>query len=184
MKTIIYVHPYDKSFNHAILEEVVKNIDEYRLIDLYKEEFNPAYDEEELSLFNKGETKDPLVKKYQKIIEITDELIIITPIWWNNMPAMLKGFLDKVFKQKFAYENAKIGVIGKLDYIKKVVVITTATSPKFYIKYFAGNCINGSLKTSFKQVGVKNFNWIHFGNIGNSTLEQRQKFLDSIKYKI
>ena len=48
--TIIYAHPYEKSFNHAILERVQALLDakgqEYRLIDLYADVFNPVYTNE------------------------------------------------------------------------------------------------------------------------------------------
>ena len=180
--TVIYVHPYDKSFNHAILENYIAHHDEDELtvIDLYKDNFNPAYDVEELALFKEGKTKDSLVSIYQDILLQTEEIVIITPIWWNNIPAILKGFFDKVFKQGFAYENANLGVTGKLGHIKKVTVITTATSPKFYLKYFAGNCINGSVKTCFKQVGIKKFTWKHLGNIGKTSPEKRKKFLQCL----
>jgi len=56
--TIIYAHPYEKSFNHAILERVQALLDakgqEYRLIDLYADGFNPVYTKEELALFREG----------------------------------------------------------------------------------------------------------------------------------
>ena len=65
---IIYCHPYDKSFNHAVLENVENNLKQnnkdYKLIDLYKDGFVPIYDLEEMRLFHTGQTHDPLVKKY------------------------------------------------------------------------------------------------------------------------
>lgn len=47
MKTIIYVHPWEGSFNHAILESVKKKFgqkhEDYQVIDLYKDQFNPTF---------------------------------------------------------------------------------------------------------------------------------------------
>ncbi|MFC3932706.1 NAD(P)H-dependent oxidoreductase [Streptococcus dentapri] len=182
--TIIYAHPYNQSFNHAILEKIeatliAKHID-YTIIDLYKEQFNPVYSTEELSLFKSGETLDPLVRDYQKKLLDTSHLIIITPIWWNNIPAILKGFFDKVLKMKFAYTPSKTGVKGLLTHIESARIITTATSPKFFIKYFSGNCIGGSVKSTLKQIGVRKVAWEHFGGISTSTGEKRKKFLDSL----
>jgi putative NADPH-quinone reductase len=67
MKTlIIYAHPYDKSFNHAIFTKVQQILkarkEEFPAIDLYWDNFNPAYDARELSLFKAGKTSDPNVK--------------------------------------------------------------------------------------------------------------------------
>ncbi|WP_263432126.1 NAD(P)H-dependent oxidoreductase [Leuconostoc gasicomitatum] len=69
----------------------------------------------------------------------TEKLIIITPIWWNSIPAILKGFFDKVLKMNFAYVSGRTGVKGLLANIHSAEIITTSTSPKFYIKYFSGN---------------------------------------------
>lgn len=63
--TIIYAHPYEKSFNHAILERVQALLDAkgqaYQLIDLYADGFNPVFTKEELALFAEGKALDPLV---------------------------------------------------------------------------------------------------------------------------
>ncbi|CBL92471.1 NAD(P)H dehydrogenase [Leuconostoc gasicomitatum] len=182
--TIIYVHPYDKSYNHAVLDTIISDKKQkkinYNLINIYKDGFNPVYSTEELSLFKTGETLDPLVKEYQRQLKETKRLIIITPIWWNDIPAILKGFFDKVLKMNFAYVSGRTGVKGLLTNIYSAEVITTSTSPKFYIKYFSGNCINGSVRSTLKQIGVKKFSWKHLGNINNSTNEKRKKFLQSL----
>ena len=93
--TIIYAHPYDQSFNYGILRRVQQLLDEkgekYQLIDLYADGFNPAYTKEELALFNQGKALDPLVLHYQELLKTTNRLIFIFPIWWADMPAIVKG---------------------------------------------------------------------------------------------
>ena len=85
MKTIVFAHPWNRSFNKAILDKVVEKLDEtrekYTIIDLNKDKFNPVMTEEELSLYSQGKSIDPLVKKYQEILKNTDELILVFPIW-------------------------------------------------------------------------------------------------------
>ena len=53
-------------------------------------------------LYAKGQTDDELVKKYQKHLKESDEIILVFPLWFNNVPAILKGFFDKVFLKEFA----------------------------------------------------------------------------------
>lgn len=100
---IIYCHPYPKSFNHAVLEAVKDNLKDhhknFQVIDLYAEHFNPIYDREELRLYHSGKTHDRLVTKYLKLLQNSSEVIFITPFWWNGIPGMLKGFIDKVMKE-------------------------------------------------------------------------------------
>ena len=73
MKTIIFSHPWNGSFNKAILDKVVEKLDEtkekYTIIDLNKDKFNPVMTEEELSLYSQGKSIDPLVEKYQEILK-------------------------------------------------------------------------------------------------------------------
>ena len=114
MKTIVFAHPWNGSFNKAILDKVVEKLDEtkekYTIIDLNKDGFNPVITEKDLELYSQGKSADPLVLKYQEILKNTDELILIFPIWWMSLPAILKGFFDKVMTKGFAYESTQTGI--------------------------------------------------------------------------
>ncbi|MHA1244585.1 MAG: NAD(P)H-dependent oxidoreductase, partial [Candidatus Heimdallarchaeota archaeon] len=57
-----------------------------------------------------GETKPDEnfhVRKYQEDIEWSQRIIIVHPVWWSNVPAMLKGYFDRVLSLDFAYEARK-----------------------------------------------------------------------------
>ncbi|MDO1605179.1 NAD(P)H-dependent oxidoreductase [Lactobacillus sp. YT155] len=186
---IIYAHPYPKSFNHAVLDKVEATFKtqsrEYEVIDLYQDGFDPRYTTEELALFSKGETLDPLVRQYQDKLKKATAIIIISPVWWNDIPAILKGFFDKVMKQKFAYVATSTGVKGMLDNIQSATVITTSTSPTWYLRLFSGNAIKRVfLNGTIKQIGIKNRKWINFGGITGSKKEKREQFLKELEQKI
>lgn len=189
MKTlIIYCHPYEKSFNHAILTKVEANLQkqqrEFQIIDLYQENFNPVYDQEELRLFHFGKTHDPLVTKYLRLLHKASTVIFITPLWWNGIPGMLKGFIDKVMKEGLGLSHtvSKTGIHGELTNINHTYVLTTSTSPKFYLRFFCGNAIKKVfINSTLKQLGMKDRHWLHFGNITSSNLARRQKYLHYIE---
>ncbi|MCO7124508.1 NAD(P)H-dependent oxidoreductase [Sporolactobacillus shoreicorticis] len=189
MKTLIIIaHPYKKSFNFAILDALEKSLSKkkktYEIIDLYEDRFNPVYTEEELSLFSSGQTTDELVTYYQSLLKNSAELIVVSPIWWNDLPAILKGFFDKVMKYKFAYHDTKTGIKGHLSMISQATIITTSKSPTWYLKWFAGNAVKKVfIKATLKQLGIRHAQWINFGNIKNATLEQRKQFLANLKEK-
>ncbi|MDO4228173.1 NAD(P)H-dependent oxidoreductase, partial [Neisseria sp.] len=177
MTTIIYAHPYEKSFNHGILQRVQQLLDTqngpYRLIDLYADGFNPAYTKEELALFNQGKALDPLVLDYQEALKKTERLIFIFPIWWADMPAIVKGFEDKVFLKTLAYDQTPTGVKGRMTHIREALVISTSTAPTWYLKLFCGNVINRAmLGHTIKGIGVGKRKWLNFGNIDHSTAEK------------
>lgn len=190
MKTIIYVHPWEGSLNHAILDktkEILTNRGEkFQVIDLHEDEFDPTFHASELKFFSKGETPNKQVINYQEMLKNSEELIFIFPIWWFSVPAVLKGFLDKVLLKNFAYTEDKRGIMtGLLTQIKSVKVITTAQSPKWYIKFFKGDGIHKTfIKATLKSVGMKHVKWIHEGYVVTSPKEKKEKFLKSLESKI
>jgi putative NADPH-quinone reductase len=182
---IIYAHPYDKSFNHAILETLIKTLKnknhQYEIIDLYDDKFNPAYDAIELSLFFSGKTADPLVSKYQEMIKKADHIVFIFPVWWNDLPAIVKGFIDKVMKKDFAYIFTANGLEGTLTYIKKVYIFTTASSTQWFIESYAGDAIKKTfMNATLKQIGINDSSWHHISFTEADTLEKRETFLTNI----
>lgn len=188
MKVLIYTHPYQESFNHAILEQMEKIYAEqgqdYQVIDLYKDNFQPVLTAEQLKIYSSGKTSDPLVKHYQDLIREADELTFIYPIWWHNYPAMLKGFFDRVMLHGFAYEsNDEIPWQGLLTNIKKCTVITTSTITKQYLEEECGNPIqNTFINRTLADVGIapEKSNWIHYGKVDLTPREEHDKFLDNL----
>lgn len=187
MKTIIYVHPWDKSYNNAILTSIINDLEikeeKFYVIDLYKDNFNPVYSTEELRLFSKGETPYPLVKEYQSKIKESSELIFIFPIWWYDVPAILKGFLDKVLLPQFAYKEDSAGNWQSLlTHIEKTTVVTTATYSKEALTEY-GDAIEGIfMNSTLSGVGIpkENMKWIHFSEVNRTTDERRRAFLKDL----
>jgi len=186
MKTIIYAHPYAGSFNHEILNRLSnsfsKHDEEFEIIDPYSDKFNPLLTEDDLENYSDGQTNDRLVKRYQRKIAGSDELIFIFPIWWQDMPAMLKGFFDRTMLNGFAY-NEDDGWQGQLTYIKKVTVITTSTVTKEYLQNECGDPIQGVfINRTLADLGIlpENVKWIHFGEVNTTADETRLRFLNDI----
>lgn len=189
MKTIVYAHPWDGSYNHAILTSLTEKLETkkepFQVIDLYKDGFNPVFTAEELKHFHKGETPYSLVKDYQEKLKQSTELVFIFPVWWWDLPAMLKGFIDKVMLSGFAFiEDQNTGTLqGLLTNIKKTTVISTSTTDKEYIESEAGNAIQSVfIDRTLADLGLKNEStkWIHFSRVNLTTDEKRKQFLKEI----
>jgi putative NADPH-quinone reductase len=184
MTTIIISHPYEKSFNMAILDKVIENLNnqnkKYTVIDLHQENFNPVLVKEELKLYNKGESGDPLVKKYNEILDITEHIIFIFPIWWYDMPAMLRGFFDKVMLYGTAFDSDGVNLTPLRKIPKTSIFTTSAASTKQLIEEF-GDPVNGvMINGTFKVLGFEKATWHNMELIVDSTLEQRIKYLDEV----
>lgn len=189
MKTLlVYCHPYQCSFNHAVLAQVMDNLKRqkivYELLDLYQDGFNPVYSKSELTLYHQGKTLDPLVERYLKALQTADTVIFITPIWWNSIPGMLKGFIDKVMKEGPGRSHVvtRTGVKGLLSNVKHCYVLTTSTSPTWYLRFFCGNAIQKIfINKTLHQLGFHRCKWLNFGGISSSSELKRKRYLTKLK---
>ncbi len=181
--TIIFTHPWHGSFNKAILDKTIAQLQaknqEFNLIDLNKDAFNPTLSEQDLALFGKGESSDPLVKKYQTYLSESDKLIFISPIWWLSFPAIAKGFIDKILLPGFAYKKENNKMVGILTHIKHAQVLTTSEVPTFMLKLL-GNHIGivfcyATLKWG---AGIKKTSWHNCGNVSQE--KSRLHFLKKL----
>ena len=188
MKTIIIqCTPSKNSFSEIIKEKIKSVLEEkkksYDIIDLYKDNFNPVMNEMDEKLYSKGQSSDELVKKYQSYIKEGDEVIFIFPIWWNNVPAMLKGFFDKVFIKEFAFIEENNRPKGLLNNINNGLLITTSESDTDYIKNDLGNPIeNTIIKSTLEIAGMSNIKWINI-NVKSDEYE-KEEFLKEIELKL
>ena len=134
---VIYAHPAVRGFNSFILENVKLQLEErkidFEVLDLYKMKYNPILKSEEL--YSAGNKKvSNKNKEIQKKIKKADKLIFIYPVWWSGLPAILKGFIDRIFVSGFAFKYVKGVPVGLLK--KKAVVIQTSGGPRIYYWFF------------------------------------------------
>ena len=125
---LIYAHPNPMSFNAAIAavvrEELEKRGAEIKFKDLYAMNWNPVLSAGEFEGHQKGIITED-IKTEQTDISWADAVIMICPVWWTSVPAILKGYIDRVFSIGFAYEYAATGPRGMLNG-KNALLITTS----------------------------------------------------------
>lgn len=131
MKTlIIYAHPNPKSFNAAICQTTVDEVKaqggEVKIHDLYKMDFNPILKSDDFTeLFEGRVPKD--VQPLQDDIRWADVLVVIFPTWWASVPAIMKGYFDRVLTNGFAFQYGPGGAEGLLKGKRAIVFQTTGT---------------------------------------------------------
>lgn len=175
---VVYAHPYNQSLNHSIKETVVetlkKNGHEVVVRDLYKLDFQPVLKPEHIVGMREGIIPED-VKKEQEFVAEADVITFIAPVWWTGLPAILKGYVDRVFAFGFAYSAGPEGVIKLLEG-KKGFMISTHGNPK---EVYDEMGMTASLKMT-SDIGIWDFTGIEpvehllFGSIG---------YLDEKAYK-
>jgi len=183
---IVYAHPDSKSFNHAILEtiseELKKKKKEFKVRDLYKIGFNPLLSTKDLSEIQNGAVPQD-IKREQNYISKADTIIFVFPIWWSAMPAMLKGYIDRVFSFGFAYDITADGEVKGLLKGKKVMIVnTTGASQKDYEKMGAFKMMNMSMDMAiFQFSGMKVMGHKYFSSVPYVSQQDRKKMLKELK---
>ncbi|WP_406616723.1 NAD(P)H-dependent oxidoreductase [Mycoplasmopsis adleri] len=167
------------SLNKHIADEVEKSIlvngHEVRRINLYDLSFDPIFK-------RNNEKMEPCLIEAQSAISWADELIFIYPLWWGFTPALLKGFIDRVFVPGFAYiVNYETDETKRLLSDKSAFFISTAGDSSQNITKETGDAdfqiMRGAL-CNF--TGMKYKGAYRMGEVFNSSKETKQKELQII----
>ncbi|WP_339926283.1 NAD(P)H-dependent oxidoreductase [uncultured Cyclobacterium sp.] len=129
---IIYAHPNPQSLNgyfkNHLQAYLLKNENEIVTRDLYQINFNPVLSYEDMAEQRNGQVSED-VKFEQEQINWAECITFIHPIWWTGLPAMLKGYIDRVFSYGFAYRYDQ-GIQKGLLVDKQVIIINTQGKSK------------------------------------------------------
>lgn len=182
---IIIDHPWDRSFNYSVMgafiEGLAENQHEVDVLDLNKDGFNPIISEQELALYAQGGFLDPKVKEYQDRLTTCEHVVFIFPIWWNVMPAALKGWMDKVLLPGFAFTTDQVPE-PLLGHIRGATVLTTTGTPDQYHREEYNNALEWVLnKGTLEFCGITPVNWFNFGNTGFASREKHSEWLVFVK---
>ncbi|WP_207694734.1 NAD(P)H dehydrogenase (quinone) [Enterococcus sp. DIV0212c] len=181
---IIYAYPNTTGYTHAIFNNVKQGTEQkntVKIIDLYKENFDP------ILVFNETKKRrnmqfDEETASYREQILWADHIIFVFPIWWGGMPAILKGFIDKVFSKGFAYTYKGSLPVGLLKE-KSAWIITTEDSPKWYKKLFQQDYGTVLKKQVLHMCGIKKVQHFSLSSLRNLNEGQRKKFLQKMLKK-
>jgi NAD(P)H dehydrogenase (quinone) len=134
---IFYAHPNKDGHCGEILRKVQEGLAEkmidYELIDLYAINYDPVLKPEEH--YTSGHRDiSPENQKMQEKIKKESRFIFIYPTWWNSAPAILKGFIDRVFTSGFAFRYEKNFPKALLS--GRAVVFTSTGGPRIVSKFY------------------------------------------------
>jgi NAD(P)H dehydrogenase (quinone) len=182
---IIYSHPNPNSFNHAVLDCLTEGLketgQEYEVVDLYKIEFDPVLKMHDLAQFREGKIPADVAEQQDKVSK-ADVIIFVHPIWWGWMPAMLKGYLDRVFTVDFAYRMGKTQPEGLLIDKKVIFIRTTALPEEAYKKSGVEDLIRNLLTFKFIIVcGVEDLEHHVFYEVPSVLDVVRKKYLEEVR---
>jgi NAD(P)H dehydrogenase (quinone) len=184
---VILGHPNSDSFNHAIALAVCDSLREkghsVLFHDLCAENFDPFLPKEEIP--GNGLVPDK-IQNYCNELQSADGIVIIHPNWWGQPPAILKGWIDRVFRPGIAYRfeegDSGDGIPIGLLKAKAAVVFNTSNTPDERERSVFGDPLEALWKRCvFELCGVQAFYRRTFNVVITSSYDQRREWLNEAR---
>jgi putative NADPH-quinone reductase len=154
---VVYCHPKEGSFTSAVRDQVVSKLRaadaEIRIIDLYARDFAPVLTAAEFDIYEDPARNTDHVAEDVEHLKWCDTLIFVYPTWWYGLPAMLKGWLDRVFVPEIAFlmpTPERKTIAPGLSHITRLGVFTTCGASR-WLTFFVGA---PGKRTLFRGVGL------------------------------
>jgi NAD(P)H dehydrogenase (quinone) len=180
---VILGQPQRQSYGGALMQAYAEGarasgaeVKELYLGDL---QFNPVGT---TGLASRDELEPDLVNA-QEAIKWADHLVFVYPIWWGTIPALLKGFFERVFLPGFAVnfrENSPLW--DKLLTGRSARLIVTLNTPSFYYRWVFGRPGHNTMKKTILQFcGIKPVRITEVGPMRSSTDAKRKQWLEQVR---
>ena len=185
MKNLLIIsgHPSKQSFCAALaksyLDGALEGGADVKYLELGELKFDPI-----LHLGYKGEQElEPDLAEAQRLIKWADHIVFVYPTWWGSIPALLKGFLDRVFLPGFAFkykENSQFW--DKYLKGKTARLIVTMDAPIWYDRLFYGAASRRAVKrATLEFCGIKPVKITAFGSVKFADETKRRNWLEKVR---
>lgn len=183
----IIAHPSPLSFSHAMAEAAAATLlaagHSVQTHDLYEEGFNPV---QPVGETENTRSDDALVEQHCAALQAADLILVFHPNWWSQPPAILKGWLDRVFRLDTAYrypegaglEYAPVGLLRA----RAAFVFNTSNTAVAREQAVFGDPLDRIWKTSvFELCGVLNVVRRMYGPMASSSAAEREAWLAEVR---
>ncbi len=186
---IIVAHPNPKSFGKGGIVDTIQKTSEgmgvaTRVRDLYEIGFDPILKPSDFESLQSGKIPED-IQIEQEHLKWAEMITIVYPVWWTGFPAILKGYIDRVFSYGFAYEYVDGIPTGLLKGKKALLFCTTGSPSEIYA--------NNGMQNSMKQIsddGIFSFSGIEvlkhtfLGAVPNVDDDTRKEYLREVEKTI
>ena len=188
---VVVAHPCDDSFVHAAAQRAVAGLvaagHQATLIDLYAEKFVAAMSRDEHRAYHTDvPTLDERAIHYGELLRGAEIVVFVYPTWWSGLPAMLKGWLEKVLVPGVGFTfNARGKVRPGLTHVTHIVGISTYGSPRPYVAAINDNGRRIITRAFRLSCGVRTrTTWMGLYAMDTRTDAERATFLERVERKM
>lgn len=185
---VVYCHPCPESFTAAVRDTVLAALTagghEVRLRDLHGEGFDPVMSAQERRRYHDAGINEAPVAGHLADLRWCEALVFVYPTWWYGQPAMLKGWLDRVWIPHATFAMPEKGKpIGPvLTDIRVIAVATTLGSPNWWWR-FMGEPGRRILLRGLRPLVARRCRtlWLALHRMDSATPAQRERHLERVR---
>lgn len=186
---VVIAHPCADSFAHAAALAAVEGLrragHDVDQIDLYAEGFRAAMSREErLAYETDNPVLDPQVARHIELVKAAQILVFVYPTWWSGLPAILKGWLERIMVPGvgFVFDERTGKVKPGLGHVRRIVGISTWGSPRPYALLINDNGRRVLSRALRMSCGLRaRPRWIAFYGMDTKQLSDRTEFLGRVE---
>jgi NAD(P)H dehydrogenase (quinone) len=190
---VIYAHPDPDSFCAALRDAAVEALaasgEDVEVIDLYALDFAAAMTDDEHRRYEEISTDHPdaSVRSHIEIVGRVEGIVFVYPTWWSSLPAILKGWLDRVLLPGVGFHlNTETRKVEPgLRHITRLVAITTYGGPRWLerLKGDGGRTI--ITRTLWLMTSRRTrWQWLALDRVEQRSAQERQEFVETVKTKL
>ncbi|HBL5002079.1 NAD(P)H-dependent oxidoreductase [Enterobacter cloacae] len=184
---IVTAHPVENSLSQSLAQRIAGKLQEQgtqvEIADLHAEGFSPTMIRPDLDLYHGDVSALPdEVLLEQQRVERADMLVFVFPIYWWSVPALLKGWFDRVLTVNWAYKVAEDGrIVGNLRDVPVRLVATAGSDIAGFDKHGYSAAIQSQIVEGvFGFCGLKNVTLDILYQADSATPQQVDEFLQSL----
>lgn len=183
---LVFCHPLKSSFIGSLYADIVNQLraDQHtlELCDLYDIGFAPALSGDDLRAYADPPPQGTTRATFTDSLQSAEGLILIFPTWWYSMPAMLKGYFERIWTPGVAFELADGDSMGTLKNIRRYLVVTTYGASQSFIEDEVGDacrllCMNGVRRLLAKDCKSA---WRALYGVDKASEDARENFRHSV----
>jgi 1,4-dihydroxy-2-naphthoate octaprenyltransferase len=182
---IILGHPRTNSLCGALADSYGEGAraagTEVRRLDLATLDFDPHVH----TISPNQQTFEDDIRKARELILWAEHLVFVYPTWWGTMPALLKGFLDRVLTPGFAFKTSEggTGYQGLLGGRSAQLITTMDTPPLIHRLVYRQPGRNAMARATLGFCGVRPVRFLACGSVKDASLQQRQQWLAQARHQ-
>ena len=132
---VVHAHPNPESYNAALFRRTVDGLQarghEVDACDLHEENFQPVLTRAERVGYHAIPSNRAPVESHVRRLEQAEALVLVYPVWNFGLPAILKGYFDRVFLPGVSFKLVEGRVQPNLRHIRKLMVVTSYGGPRW-----------------------------------------------------